>query len=179
MVKARWNLVKTCSQCQRKGHVKRFCRVRARDLRKKANANNHWCMNTGAVVEGIFNTSGSSLRNVFAATNRWKRLVVIMLFNFMQNQVLALQENVESDSIIRGPDRVLTGTGKNRRIEHFGTKQVRHQLEHQTTAIDQLGRRGELVPDRVCSNAEKHEETMWSSRKIARAPNTWMSIGQR
>ena len=89
---ARWNPVKTCTYCQRNGDVKRLCRIRARDLRKKANAKKQLCMNTGAVIEGISNTSSSSHGYVFAATQRWKRLAVILLSHFMQNQVLALRE---------------------------------------------------------------------------------------
>ena len=93
-------------------------------------------INTGAVVfEGISNTSSSSHRYVFAATKRWKRLVVVMPFNVMQNQVLALQDKVDSDSIMRDPEKVLTGTGMNHRIEHFGAKQVRYQLEQQRMAM--------------------------------------------
>ena len=49
MVTALW----TCSYYQRDGHVRRLCRIRARDSRKKVNAKKHLCMNTGAVIEGI------------------------------------------------------------------------------------------------------------------------------
>ena len=56
IVKARWNPVRRGSYVQRNGHVKRFCRVRARDLRKKANAEKHFCINTETVIECIPNT---------------------------------------------------------------------------------------------------------------------------
>ena len=68
--------------------------------------------------------------------------VDIIFFNCTRNQVMALQDNclasripVGSDSIVRDPDSVLTGAAMDGRIEHFGTKQVRYQHEHQTTAI--------------------------------------------
>ena len=53
----------------------------------------------------------------------------------MQNLLFALWENVESDPIIRDPERVLTCTGVNHRIEHLGTHQVRYQLEQPTTVM--------------------------------------------
>ena len=43
MLTARWKEDNTCSNCQRNGDVKRLCRVRAKDLRKKANAKKHPC----------------------------------------------------------------------------------------------------------------------------------------
>ena len=119
MVKARWSWVKTCSHCQHNSHIRGLCRVRAMVLRKKTNAKKHLYVNT--------------------ATKRSKELVVIMLFNFMQNQVLTLQENVDSDSVVRDPQRVLTGTGMNQRMEHFGTNQVRYQLGQQTIAKTTFG----------------------------------------
>ena len=65
MVMARWNTVKTCSNCQRNGHVNRFCRIRARDLRKNTKAKKHLCTKTGAVFESISHTSSSSHRNAW------------------------------------------------------------------------------------------------------------------
>ena len=58
-----------------------------------------------------------------------------MLLNLMQNNLVALRKNVESDSIIREPKRALTGTGMDHRIEHFGAKRVRYQNEQKTTAM--------------------------------------------
>ena len=86
---------------------------------------------------------------------RWKRLVVIMFSNFMQNQVLALQENVDSDSIIRDPERVLTRTGVDCRFGQLGTKSSTISVRTAHGCDGQGGRRGELVPDRVCSKAER------------------------
>ena len=37
--------------------------------------------------------------------------------------------------IIRGPARVLTGAGMHHKIEFFGTKQVRYQLDNQTALM--------------------------------------------
>ena len=48
---------------------------------------------------------------------------------------VALKEKVESDSIIRDPDRVLTGTSMNHKIAHHGTNQILYQLDQQTTAM--------------------------------------------
>ena len=70
MEKARWTPVNTCSCCQRDGHVKPCCRVRARDPRKKANAKKQLCMTTGLVIEGICNTSIGSHGYVFADIQR-------------------------------------------------------------------------------------------------------------
>ena len=68
---------------------------RARDLRKMSKTKKHLCaemaataMNTGAVVEGIPSTFSSSHGYVFAATKRWKRLVVIVLFIFIAGKLL-------------------------------------------------------------------------------------------
>ena len=43
LVKVRWKQDDTCSCCQRNGHVECFCRVCARDLRKKASTKEHLC----------------------------------------------------------------------------------------------------------------------------------------
>ena len=89
--------VKTSSYCQRNCHVKRVwspCKV----LDEESD-----CEETPVyeLTKVVPNMSSSSHTYVFAATHGWKRLVVIMLFNFMQHQVLPLRENVESDSAIR------------------------------------------------------------------------------
>ena len=92
-----------------------------------------------------------------------------MLFNVVQHQVLALRENAESDLIIRDPERVLTGTGTNHRIEHLGTNRVGHQLEQQTTTM--INRTSWRAASRSCLSGRLkiRGNKWWSSKKITRA----------
>ena len=91
---------------------------------------------------------------MFAATQRRKRLVVIVLLNFMQNQVLALQETVDSHSIFRDPEksvhRYRHGSQDRTRGYETGTLSTRTI----NNCDDEVGRRGELVAGRVCPKAE-------------------------
>ena len=132
MVTALW----TCSYYQRDGHVKRLCRIRARDSRKKVNAKKHLCMNTGAVIEGVRPAVVTGTRLLQQRDGRgW---LIHALQHHAKPKLNALG-NVESDSIIRDLERVLTGTDVNRIIVHLGTKRVCCQLEQQTTAMTSCG----------------------------------------
>ena len=146
-------------------------RFRVIDSRKKAKTKRN--LREEAVATVMNTRARYSTRAAGAGT-----LVAIMLFNFMQNQVLVLQEHclvlwipVDSDSIIRDPEGVLAGAGMDHKIEHLGTKQVRYQLKHQTNCDKQVGRRDELVPGRVCPKADVTMQQRGRQRKAVRHRN--------
>ena len=82
----------TCSDCQRNGDVKRLqLQSSCNGLEEKGE-----CKETPVFINGVDHDGH----------RRLMRLVFILLFNIMQNQVLALQEKVDSDTMICDAERV-------------------------------------------------------------------------
>ena len=91
---------------------------------------------------------------VFAATQRWKRLAVIVLLNFMQNQVLALQET-NSHSIFGDPEKSVHRYRHGSQDRTLGYETGTLSTRTINNCDEQVARRGELVAGRVCPKAER------------------------